>query len=163
MGTVDKAGAWVARVTGWLIVAMAAVMMISLILQIIFRYVFNASLSWSEELALFLFTWVVLLAGSVGVREHMHVRLVLVRNCFPPFGRKCFDFFAESLAVAFGLLLLVKGWDYIEITAAQGMVSAAVRYPLQFLYLAAPLAGTLIVFHGGINLMHLFLAKDAPA
>jgi TRAP-type C4-dicarboxylate transport system permease small subunit len=161
MGTVDRVGAWVARVTGWVVIGMASVMMISLILQIVFRYVFNASLSWSEELALFLFTWVVLLAGSVGVREHMHVRLVLVRDLFPPCGRKCFDFVAESLTVAFGLLLVVKGADYIEITAAQGMVSAAVRYPLQFLYLAAPLAGTLIVLHGGINLMHLFLARGA--
>lgn len=161
MGTVDRVGAWVARVTGWVIIAMASVMMISLILQIVFRYVFNASLSWSEELALFLFTWVVLLAGSVGVREHMHVRLVLIRDRFPPFGRKCFDFFAETLSMGFGLLLVVKGWDYIEITADQGMVSAAVRYPLEFLYLAAPLAGSLIVFHGAINLMHLFFARGA--
>ncbi|MDX9862931.1 MAG: TRAP transporter small permease [Rhodospirillales bacterium] len=163
MGTVDRVGAWVARVTGWVIVAMASVMMISLILQIVFRYLFNASLSWSEELALFLFTWVVLLAGSVGVREHMHVRLVLIRDRFPPFGRKCFDFMAESLTIGFGLLLVVKGWDYIATTAEQGMVSAAVRYPLEFLYLAAPLAGALIVFHGAINLMHLFFAKEAQA
>ena len=91
---------------------------------------------------MFLFTWVVLLAGSIGVREHMHVRLVLVRDRFPTFGRKCFDFCAELLAVLFGLLLVVKGWDYFIATTEQGMVSAAVRYPLQYLYIVAPISGT---------------------
>ena len=157
MRTVDAVGAWVARVTGWIIVVMASVMMISLILQVVFRYVFNSSLSWSEELALFLFTWVVLLAGSIGVREHMHVRLILVRDRFPALGRKFFDAFAEFLTMAFGLLLLFKGWDYMVGTAEQGMVSAAVRYPLQYLYLAAPVTGVLINLHGLINLGHLFV------
>ena len=162
MRTVDNIGAWVARVTSWLIIVMASVMMIALILQIIFRYVFNSSLSWSEELALFLFTWVVLLAGSIGVREHMHVRLILVRDRFAPFGRKCFDFFAEGLTLSFGLLLLFKGWDYTVATAEQGMVSAAVRYPLQYLYFVAPLAGGLIVFHATINMLHLFFNEEEP-
>ena len=161
MRTMDAVGAWVARVTGWIIVVMASVMMVSLTLQVIFRYVFNSSLTWSEELALFLFTWVVLLAGSIGVREHMHVRLILVRDRFPALGRKLFDAAAELLAMAFGLLLLLKGWDYMANTAEQGMVSAAVRYPLQYLYLAAPTAGVLIVFHGLVNLGQLFL--DTPA
>ena len=162
MNTVDSIGAWVARITSWLVIGMASVMMIALILQIIFRYVFNSSLSWSEELALFLFTWVVLLAGSIGVREHMHVRLILVRDRFAPFGRKCFDLCAEVLAIAFGFLLLIKGWDYTVATAEQGMVSAAVRYPLQYLYFVAPLAGGLIIFHGTINLLHLFLNDKEP-
>ena len=162
MRTVDNIGAWIARATSWLIIVMASVMMIALILQIIFRYVFNSSLSWSEELALFLFTWVVLLAGSIGVREHMHVRLILVRDRFAPFGRKCFDFFAEGLTLAFGFLLLVKGWDYTVATAEQGMVSAAVRYPLQYLYFVAPLAGGLIIFHATINMLHLFFNKEEP-
>lgn len=163
MQRVDNIGAWVARVTGWVVVVMASVMMVSLTLQIVFRYVFNSSLSWSEELALFLFTWVVLLAGSIGVREHMHVRLILVRDRFPPFGRKCFDAIAEGLTIAFGLLLLFKGWDYLVATTEQGMVSAAVRYPLQYLYFAAPLAGGLIVFHSAINLSHLFVGKGTQA
>lgn len=158
--TIDNIGAVVARVTGWLIIIMGSVMIIALILQIIFRYVFNSSLSWSEELALFLFTWVVLLAGSIGVREHMHVRLILVRDRFPSFGRMCFDFFAEALTIAFGLLLLIKGWDYTVATAEQGMVSAAVRYPLQYLYLVAPVAGGLIIFHGAINMLHLFFSNE---
>ena len=161
--TVDKFGAWVAKATGWLIIVMAAVMIVALVLQIIFRYVFNSSLSWSEELALFLFTWVVLLAGSIGVREHMHVRLIIIRDRFPEFGRKCFDFIAEVLAVLFGLLLLVKGWDYCVATTEQGMVSAAVRYPLQYLYMVAPISGLLIVFHGSINILHLFIdIKEEP-
>ena len=158
--TIDNFGGLVARVTGWLIIAMTAVMIIALVLQIIFRYVFNSSLSWSEELALFLFTWVVLLAGSIGVREHMHVRLIILRDRFPEFGRKCFDFCAEFLAVLFGLVLLVKGWDYCVATTEQGIVSAAVRYPLQYLYIVAPISGLLIVLHGGINILHLFFGKQ---
>lgn len=90
----------------------------------------------------------------------MHVRLILVRDRFPPFGQKCFDFFAETLAILFGLLLLIKGWEYTVVTAEQGMVSAAVRYPLQYLYLVAPITGLLIIFHGSINVLHLFIKTN---
>ena len=150
MRIIEIASAFAARLTRWIVIAAAAVMIISLILQIFFRYVVGSSLVWSEELALFLFTWVVLLAGSLGVREGFHVRLTLFCDLLPKRGRWALDLVTHLIAGIFGGLVLVSGYSYLDSTL--GQVSAAVRYPIEYLHAAAPVCGALIVLH---TLAHL--------
>lgn len=57
----------------FLIVVVAVVMMIIGILQILFRYVFSSSLSWSEESIRYLHVWLVTVGGT---------RLLLPRHIF---------------------------------------------------------------------------------
>ena len=150
MRILETVSAFAARVTRWMVIGAAAVMIASLILQIFFRYVVGASLVWSEELALFLFTWVVLLAGSLGVREGFHVRLTLFRDFLPPRGRWGLDLIGHLIAGFFGGLVVFSGYHYLDATL--GQVSAAVRYPIEYLHVAAPVCGALIVLH---TLAHL--------
>lgn len=157
MRIIDTVSAFAARVTRWIVIVAAAVMIASLILQIFFRYVIGSSLVWSEELALFLFTWVVLLAGSLGVRERYHVRLTLFCDMLPGHGRRILDLVIHLISGTFGGLMLVSGYRYLDSTL--GQVSAAVRYPIEYLHLAAPVCGALIVLH---TLAHL-AAMVSPA
>ena len=50
-----------------LVVVMVLLMLAALSGQILLRYAFNMALSWSEELALALMTWTVLLLAALGV------------------------------------------------------------------------------------------------
>lgn len=43
--------------------------------QVILRYVFSSSLSWSEELARYIFIWQIWLGTSVAQRDNSHVRI----------------------------------------------------------------------------------------
>jgi TRAP-type C4-dicarboxylate transport system permease small subunit len=135
-----------ARLTGWLVVAMAATMMGALVLQIVFRYGVGQALVWSEELALFLFTWIVLLTGSLGVREDFHVRLTLVSAALPAGLQRWLSRALTLVIVGFGAALAFSGHRYLDATL--GQVSAAVRYPIEALHAAAPVCGWLIVLHG---------------
>ena len=145
MRIIETVSAFAARVTRWIVVGAAAVMMASLILQIFFRYVVGSSLVWSEELALFLFTWVVLLAGSLGVREGFHVRLTLFCDLLPGRVRSGLDLVIHLISGIFGGLVLFSGYRYLDSTL--GQVSAAVRYPIEYLHAAAPVCGALILLH----------------
>lgn len=147
----DRASALAARVTGGVVVLMTAVCMGCLVLQVVMRYFVGQATSWTEELALFLFTWIVLLAGSIGVREGFHVRLTLVAGLLPAPVRALLER-ATSLAVlGFGVVLLISGVDYVDRTL--GQVSAAVRFPIEVLHLAAPVCGALIVLHALARLL----------
>lgn len=148
----DTASAWAARVTRVVVVVMATLCMASLIFQVFTRYFLGNASSWTEELALFLFTWIVLLAGSLGVREGFHVRLTLVLDVLPKAARIWAERFIILLVLIFGAVLLVAGIDYV--TRTLGQVSAAVRYPIQALTAAGPVAGALIVLHTLPRLFH---------
>lgn len=56
-----------------IIVPLFTIMSIVTLIQVLFRYVFKLPLSWTEELARFLFVWVVFLGSAVSVKELGHV------------------------------------------------------------------------------------------
>jgi TRAP-type C4-dicarboxylate transport system permease small subunit len=116
---------------------------VSLAAQVVMRYVFGQALSWSEELALLLFSWIVLLMTALGVREGYHVRMDLVAEHLP---RRAAAVLAHAIQVGVivaGVFLIRHGWRYFVET--RGSVSAAIAYPIEVLHLLAPVTGVLIV------------------
>lgn len=140
-----------ARLTQWLAVAMATVMVVCLLLQIFFRYALASPLTWTEEMAVLMFAWVIMLMGSLGVREDFHVRLTLLLDRVPEAPRLWIERATLTAILAFGVLLAIAGYHYVEGTL--GVVSAAIGFPIEALHLAAPVCGVLIVLHAAARLL----------
>lgn len=140
-----------AQLTRGLAVAMAAVMVVCLLLQIFFRYALSSPLTWTEELAVLMFAWIVMLMGSLGVREDFHVRLTLLLDRIPDSARVRVEQATLAAILAFGVLLAIAGYHYVEGTL--GVVSAAIGFPIEALHLAAPVCGVLIVLHAAARLL----------
>ena len=140
-----------ARLTRGFAVAMAAVMVVCLLLQIFFRYALSSPLTWTEELAVLMFAWIVMLMGSLGVREDFHVRLTLLLDRIPDSARLWVERATLAAILAFGVLLAIAGYHYVEGTL--GVVSAAIGFPIEALHLAAPVCGALIVLHAAARLL----------
>jgi TRAP-type C4-dicarboxylate transport system permease small subunit len=134
-----------AGLTIGLTVAGAIVLVVALVLQVFFRYVVGAALAWSEELALLVFTWTVLLAGSLGIREGFLARLTLVADVLPRLPRAVLEKLTAIAIAVFGAFLFYAGYMLQSVTF--GQVSSAIRYPIWLLYAAAPVTGALITIH----------------
>src|SRR5699024_5031374 len=104
---------------------------------VIFRYVFNSSLSWSEELSRYLFIWFVIISKSYAVKEKAHIRVealsrLLSKSTRPdinPLGRIRWLVFAGFVT-------------YLGVTYAMTMtnsVSAAMKLPMSLVYFGIPL------------------------
>ncbi|MDA8226350.1 MAG: TRAP transporter small permease subunit, partial [Desulfitobacterium hafniense] len=57
------------RLATWVVVIMTAVMSVIILAQVIFRYVLEAPLPWSEEVARYLMVWGTFLGAGLGVRK----------------------------------------------------------------------------------------------
>lgn len=132
-----------AAATKAVVVVAAVVMLASLAAQVVMRYVFGAALTWSEELALLLFSWIILLMSALGVREGFHVRMDLVAEHLPPRAAGVLAHLIQLGVLGAGLFLCRHGWRYFVET--RGTVSAAIAYPIELLHLAAPVGGVLVV------------------
>ncbi len=141
----EKSSALLAKLTGIIVVALAIGLVGSLLISIFFRYVVGQALSWPEEISLILFTWLVLLAGSLGVREGFHVRLTIVSSRLP----RAIQVYLEKLIITavgvFGAILAYSGYDLVVRTAEY--LTATLRLPLDWLNYSAPVCGVLIVLH----------------
>ena len=148
---VETVSRGLARLTRGLAAVMAAIMVACLLLQIFFRYALASPLTWTEELAVLMFAWIVMLMGSLGVREDFHVRLTLLLDRIPGAARRWIEQASLIGILGFGALLTAAGYDYVKGTL--GMVSAAIGFPIEVLHLAAPVCGALIVLHAVARLL----------
>ena len=127
----------------WSLIAAIALMLACIALQVVMRYGFGNALSWSEELALLMFSWAALGGLALGVREGFHVRLTLLLEPLPAGARAWAERAIELLTAALGGYLVWSGWRYVDIT--RGGTSAAIAYPIELLHGIAPLAGLFVL------------------
>src|SRR5690606_41459077 len=126
MHILDQISRLLARVSIWLILLASLAMVASLLLGVFFRYVVQSSLSWSEEVAILAFTWVVLLTASLGVREDSHVRITLIDDALPD---KPLWSLAQLILLAIAVLGLIYEWTgYTIIEYTLSLMSPSVQY-----------------------------------
>ena len=80
--------------------------------NVVMRYVFNASLIWGLELTLALFAWLVLFGMSYAVKVTAHLGVDAVINILPQRGRRILALIAAACCLVYAFLLLKGAWDY---------------------------------------------------
>ncbi|MCP5038394.1 MAG: TRAP transporter small permease [Rhodobacteraceae bacterium] len=81
-------------------------------INVVLRYLFNASLIWGLEIVLILFAWLVLFGVSFGVKTTAHLGVDALTNLMPRGMRRFVAMIAATLCVAYAFLLLKGAWDY---------------------------------------------------
>jgi TRAP-type C4-dicarboxylate transport system permease small subunit len=140
-----KITAWYARLLSWLLAFSVAVLIIPVSLQIFSRYTqLIPAYIWTEEMARFLFIWMVMIGAMIGVREGSHFEVDL----WPTLGARA----AAALQLVSGIFVLLfagvflwAGWEFTQF--AFNRVSELADLPLWMIHVAWPVTGlTWLVF-----------------
>ena len=124
----------------FIIVPLIFAMSIIIFIQVIMRYVFQNSLTWSEELARYLFVWLVYFSVSFTARRQKHIRIDAAINLYPKKLRPYIDILSEIIVLAFSIFIAVTGVTVFQKIAWSGQMSPAIGIPMQIVY-AAPMVG----------------------
>ncbi|WP_417799108.1 TRAP transporter small permease [Terasakiella pusilla] len=147
----DKFANQIARATNLLVVILATIMMLALVLQVFSRYVLGATFIWTEELALFCFTWCILLAATSVLRDGSHVSLDFLANALPEPLRSLWQRVISIGIFAFFIIFAIAGTQYLQSTI--GQVTPALRLSMGWVNLAAPVCGALGCIHAFCRLI----------
>lgn len=128
----------------------AAVMISSLILGVFYRYVLDNALTWSEEVAMFCFSWLTFLTAALMVRENGHVRVDLIASILPPRAWWLLNQVIWVLIALIGLYMAWTGYQFIFLT--MGQTSPAIRYPVWLRDVSLSVGGVLVSFYALRNL-----------
>jgi TRAP-type C4-dicarboxylate transport system permease small subunit len=151
----------VAAATRVSVTVCAAGMLAAIVYQVVMRYVVGAASSWSEELAVLLFSWSVLGGLALGVHEGFHVRLTLLPDTLPRGVRVVYERLVDGVTAALGGFLAWSGWRFLDITS--GSVSAAIGYPTEILNALAIGCGVLVALFGLERALRPGGVQDAAA
>lgn len=108
--------------------------------QVILRYVFSSSLSWSEELARYIFIWQIWLGTSVAQRDNSHVRIEALGGSEESRRKTMLRIAADVIWLDFCLLLVKYGFELVASIYTRGLISAAMRMPMYLVYLSLPVS-----------------------
>lgn len=109
-------------------------------IQVVMRYVFKNSLSWSEELARYLFIWLIYIGISYGCKIMKHIKIDAGLKLFPKKARPYVVILGDILVLGFAIYIVVTGWQLVQLQITMHKVSPALRLPLQYVN-AAPMVG----------------------
>ena len=112
--------------------------------QVLTRYVLQHPAAWPEEAARYLFVWVALLGGALGVDRGVHFSLDLLTSRFPSRVASRLAAGIDLACAAFAALLAWHGatlaWRVRE------QPSAALEIPMTWPYAAVPVAALLMAW-----------------
>lgn len=150
---VHKLSDWADKVSGVSIVVMLAGMVFITFAQIICRVFFTA-LSWSEEVARYLLVWSTFIGASCVYKRAGHINVTIVKSLFPEKMQKFLTILSHVLCGAFFMLAVYYGFKYMKLQGRQ--LSAALRIPMRFMYMAIPIGCVAMFTHVLDSLFSIF-------
>ena len=143
----------------WLSVILMSFMLLLTSANVFGRYVLKHSIFFSEEMARFLFVWVVFLGAAIIIKDKGHVAV---------------NFFAERLAGRKSGKLLeifigICGFIFITIVFTGGITlsktmnmykSSSMQIPMGYVYYVIPIGAGIMMLHHIKNFLSLFAKKQ---
>ena len=91
------------------------VMVSSVLLQVILRFVFHSAAAWAEETAVYGMIFAVYLGASMAVRDRAHIRITLLVNRLPRPLQVGSIVLADVLWVGFVIFMIVQTTTYVQL------------------------------------------------
>lgn len=135
------------RLLSWLLAISVVVLIFPVSLQIFSRYTeLIPAYIWTEEMARFLFVWMIMIGSMVGIRESTHFE-VDVWPRLGPRGAALLKIVSSVFILFMAAIFLYWGWEFTRF--AWNRVSELAELPLWMIHVAWPIAGlTWILFQG---------------
>jgi len=124
---------------------MLMAMVVIICYQVVMRFVFNDSPSWTEEVAILLMIWFGILSIPIGVKLNLHIGIEYVFNQFSLPGQYLISRLIYLLIAGFGLVMIFYGLELVDFMTMSTL--PATKLPSAVEYAAIPVSGVLLIFN----------------
>jgi TRAP-type C4-dicarboxylate transport system permease small subunit len=125
--------------------AMLLAMVVIICYQVVLRFVFNRSPSWSEEVAIVLMIWFGILSIPIGVKHHLHIGIEYIYKQFPLKTQYVLSRFIYLLIVGFGVIMIVYGIQLTEFMTMSTLPATKLSSAVE--YVVIPISGVLLIYN----------------
>ena len=138
-----------------LLVLMTAIMGV----QIVSRYVFQNSLTWSEELVRYMFVWSAFLGVPFCIKHGLSIKVDQFRNLFPVPLQRILMYIDKIIIFLLFLVLFIYSFKVVRATYLSGQTSPAMQLPMWTVQISVTVSSLLSMIRSIQNLSHLVRGK----
>lgn len=138
-----------------LLVLMTGVMGI----QIVSRYVFQNSLTWSEELVRYMFVWSAFLGVPFCIKHGLSIKVDQFRNLFPIPLQKALMYIDKIIIFSLFLVMFIYSCLVVRASYLSGQTSPAMQIPMWMVQISVCVSSLLSMIRSIQNLLNLLTGK----
>ncbi len=151
---------WLRKRAENVIVVLIAIMFISFLLQIGFRYLLNRPLGWTDEVTVLCWVWLVLWGAAFILSDKDEIRFDIVYGIVSPRTQRAFTVISSLALVVLFVVSLPASWNYVLFMKREKSAYLGMRFDyLYSIYVIFSLA--CIVKHAWIA-WNAFRGKGSP-
>lgn len=128
-------------------------------IQIVSRYVFQNSLTWSEELVRYMFVWSAFLGIPFCIKHGLSIKVDQFRNLFPIPLQKILMYIDKIIIFLLFLVLFIYSFTVVRATYLSGQTSPAMQLPIWTVQISVTVSSLLSMIRSIQNLLHLVRGK----
>lgn len=128
-----------------------ALMVVALLVQVFTRYVLNASMSGTEELARYCFVWCTMLGAGLCVASDDHAAVTILNDNLKSRLKTVHQRTIQIIVLICGTILLVQGFKMIGITSRQ--VTPSLSLPMSVVYFSLVIGAFAIIANSVNNIL----------
>lgn len=117
--------------------------------NVVARYVFDASLTWASELSIFLFIWSAFFGAAYCFKKDAHIAIDIVLERVPSKVAKVMLLISHTITFVFLIAISYFGYEYLELVIELEEMSIDIGIPMWIPYLAIPVAFLLAAYRVG--------------
>ncbi len=125
--------------------AILAVLVSVVFVNICLRYLFSLPLSWSDELAKILLVWLTFFGGAAATRRDRHMKVEELLRGMPEQRKRVFYRIINLLVSLFLVFFIWKGFALSFAPAIKNQVTDALRITNAIFYIPLPIGGVLML------------------
>lgn len=133
------------RVTLFVCGCLLMAMVVIEAMGVIFRFILHDSLSWSDELAAYLFVWLTCLGAAAGVKLRAHPEVKALADRFPSVTQQGLQDLTDVAIATLGGIFVVYGGVMLTLIGSE--TASSLPISMVYPYLAIPIGGALLIVH----------------
>ncbi|MET3506685.1 TRAP transporter small permease [Halalkalibacter oceani] len=140
------------KATDFFMLLMIIGIVIVVTLQVVFRYVFNISTPWTQDIARFMFIYLTYIGGALAIKERTHISIDVLVDRLPRMLRLIVSLGVQIGIMLFLIVLLQGSWFMVQ--SSWDVSSAGMRwFSMSYVYLGLFIGGVLMMFYSILRLI----------
>jgi len=141
--------------------AIFCVLILSVFVQVVFRYIFDQPIPQLFEISIYSFIWVIYLGGALATRYNQHMRFDLIYRKLSRSGRYIVDVFFDTLLNV--IILVIISPTISTVIQMYKLKSDTLGIPWSYLLVCFPIFLILIFIHNTISIVQKILEISGAA
>jgi TRAP-type C4-dicarboxylate transport system permease small subunit len=129
----------------YIIVTFSISMVLIIFAQVITRYLFKTPLSWSEELARYIFIWVIFLGTAVAVGKNNHIVIDFIIRYLPERYKVFGDLVVNVIIAIYLVIITYSSYKVLPVVASS--LTSALQISYSYVYAALPISSLITIVY----------------